>query len=408
MTVPFVSFLRAHLKINIIVIFFLGIFSAGAFAQMSYEAGYYIDNAGEKVEGFIKNVDWKRNPKDFSFKKSLSESPRTLFIEDVQAFEVIDQIKYIRRLILVDKSTDYRYQLNDSMVPENEYDEVFLRVIVEGNASLYELRTNYNTRFYVSVNGSTVEQLEFKRFKIDNHDIETNDAYQDQLYELIVCSSIDEDRFFSLEYTRSVLEDFFIEMNTCLGSSSKRYIVQKRERYNIMIGPRLVYNSLYINDSNAHRSYDFGKSMSISFSAELELFLPYYNNRMAFFIGVSHLEFEFEHTADFGYASIKHRSISVPAGLRLSYYLSEKSRLFLQAGASYTFKNNTYFKSDYRNNITETTPVWNVLIGSGIVISDQINVQVNVEPWKEFFMVIRTMDLDYTSVSLTTSYHLPF
>lgn len=294
------------------------------------------------------------------------------------------------------------------MVPENEFDVVFLRVIVEGNASLYELRTSYNTRFYASFNDGTVEQLEFKRFKIGNYEIETNDTYQNQLYELIACSSIDEDRIFSLEYTRSELEDFFFEINTCLGSSSKRYIVQKRERFNIMLGPRFVYNSLYINDTIAHRSYDFGKSMSISFNVELELFLPYYNNRMAFFIGVSHLEFDFEHNADFGYASIKHRSISVPAGLRINYYLSEKSRLFLHTGASYTFKNNTYFKSDYRNNITETTPVWNVLIGGGIVISDQIDVQVNVEPWKEFFMVIRTMDLDYTSVSLTTSYHLPF
>lgn len=48
MVESFVSFWRAHLKINIILILFVGLFFVDAFAQISYEAGYYIDNAGEK------------------------------------------------------------------------------------------------------------------------------------------------------------------------------------------------------------------------------------------------------------------------------------------------------------------------------------------------------------------------
>jgi hypothetical protein len=36
------------------------VFTANAYTQIVFEKGYYINNANEKVECLIKNIDWRK------------------------------------------------------------------------------------------------------------------------------------------------------------------------------------------------------------------------------------------------------------------------------------------------------------------------------------------------------------
>ena len=62
--------------------------SIGGYAQVKFESGYYISNAGQKIEGLIKNVDWENNPTTFEYKASEEAAPKTLAIRSVEEFGV--------------------------------------------------------------------------------------------------------------------------------------------------------------------------------------------------------------------------------------------------------------------------------------------------------------------------------
>ena len=50
------------------------------FAQISFEKGYFINNANQKTNCLIKNQDWKDNPTEFEYKlDENSESIKLLF-----------------------------------------------------------------------------------------------------------------------------------------------------------------------------------------------------------------------------------------------------------------------------------------------------------------------------------------
>ena len=70
------------------LIFVFLLCSVYAFGQVEFEKGYYIDQEGQRVEGFIKNQDWKNNPNSFKFRFSPQEDSKELSLKDVSLFEI--------------------------------------------------------------------------------------------------------------------------------------------------------------------------------------------------------------------------------------------------------------------------------------------------------------------------------
>ena len=68
-------------------------------AQISFEKGYYITNAKEKVECLIKNYDWKNNPVEIEYKLTNSTLVQKIAITNMEEFSIYDKSKYIRRTV---------------------------------------------------------------------------------------------------------------------------------------------------------------------------------------------------------------------------------------------------------------------------------------------------------------------
>jgi len=49
--------------------------SLNSFAQINFEKGYLITDQGGKKEGFIKNFEWKNNPKSIEFRIDPEANP---------------------------------------------------------------------------------------------------------------------------------------------------------------------------------------------------------------------------------------------------------------------------------------------------------------------------------------------
>lgn len=67
---------------------FLFLFSFSLFAQVTYEKGYIIDNTGEKINCFIRNLDWSNNPVDIQYRLNENSETITANVSSIKAFMI--------------------------------------------------------------------------------------------------------------------------------------------------------------------------------------------------------------------------------------------------------------------------------------------------------------------------------
>ncbi|MEM9681486.1 MAG: hypothetical protein AAF901_14280, partial [Bacteroidota bacterium] len=57
---------------NLYLVVLFSVYTASS--QVNYELGYIIDNSGNRIECFIKNLGWYNNPSEISYKLDLGSS----------------------------------------------------------------------------------------------------------------------------------------------------------------------------------------------------------------------------------------------------------------------------------------------------------------------------------------------
>src|SRR5687767_8848230 len=82
----------------------LGLTWFSSLAQITFEQGYFVDNDNNKIEGLIKNVDWKNNPTNFEYRKSEQSEAITINIAQAREFGINNIAKYVRANVKIDRS----------------------------------------------------------------------------------------------------------------------------------------------------------------------------------------------------------------------------------------------------------------------------------------------------------------
>ena len=135
---------------------FIGI---NCFSQINFDKGYFIENSGTKIECLIRNIDWLNNPIEFEYKESENSEQKTITIKDVQEFGIYDNSKYIKANLNIDLSSNNLDDLSDNKEIIFEEKELFLKVLIEGEASLYEYVDGKIVKFFFKNNNTEIEQL---------------------------------------------------------------------------------------------------------------------------------------------------------------------------------------------------------------------------------------------------------
>lgn len=120
------------------------------FSQANLEPGTLITDTGESLEGYIDFKDWSRNPTKVSFTTDSTQQPKTYRVWDVQEFTVMGQ-KYISRYVKIDE-TPFKVPVVKVIPRKSRKDRVFLKVLVEGDLSLYQYR-ELRSNFFIEENG---------------------------------------------------------------------------------------------------------------------------------------------------------------------------------------------------------------------------------------------------------------
>ncbi len=174
---------------NLFVLLFCLGFTLYGHAQITFEKGYYINNLDQREEGSIKNKDWKSNPSQFEFKDSENTAPKTVTLKYAKEFGFEDGSKYIRATVNVDRSSTTLNTLSSKRASYFIEEELFLKVLVEGDAALYRYEDGNLTRYFYSTNDKSVKPLVYKEYIDEGRDLKKNEAYKQELYNTLKCAS---------------------------------------------------------------------------------------------------------------------------------------------------------------------------------------------------------------------------
>ncbi len=328
------------------------IFSATIFAQIKFLPGYFIDNNGKKTECLIRDVDWRDNPLSFDYKMTTEGEVQKRSIEETSSFSV-DDGKYERYTVDIDMSTDIVSQMKDNPKPEYKNQQAFLRVLVEGEATLYYYEYQGIVRFFFSQNGNTPEPLIYKRFitKDENgyKQISRNNAYKQQLFNVLTCETIKR-RDTDIAYTRDEMISFFIKYNKCKGGTYKEVAERKFSVLHLHLRPGVKWSSLSVeNELYDSRDTDFGSQIGGRIGFEAEMVLPYFNDSWAVFVEPTLQYFTKVTQAPIGEnANFTYNSMSIPVGVRYAYFLNDDTSIQLKAAYSFDipFSSSLIFADD--------------------------------------------------------------
>ncbi|MDB0599582.1 tRNA modification GTPase [Tenacibaculum maritimum] len=323
-----------------LTLLFIAIFlHFNSYAQITFEKGYYIDNLNQKVNCYIKNIDWDNTPSYFEYKTTLSSPEKTIQVQSVKEFAIIGQSKYIRSLVEIDRSSSSLKHISNNKEPIFKKESLFLKVLVAGKASLYFYKDNNLRRYFYSKDDSQqIKQLIYKPYRISENKIRKNNTFKRQLWLNLKCDKFTISKINQIQYKKNQLTNFFIKYNKCNDPQFKSFKKAKNGdlfNFNVKVG----LNNASLTISKDEKKYtDIKNTSNIRFGIETEFILPFNKNKWALAIEPSYQSFKSNDMtgldADFVsgkkiVTKIDYKVIEVPFSLRHYLFLKNKSALFV-------------------------------------------------------------------------------
>lgn len=351
-------------------------FSINCLAQSKYEKGYFIDDQDVKTNCYIKNDEWFSNPSEFKYKLFEDDEIKKANISHVKEFSITNYSKYIRVSVNVDTSPDILRNLSNVKNPLWKNEQVFLKVIVEGKASLYVLSTENYKRFFYKIDNTDIKQLIFKEFFYNDQQTSFNNTFRQQLFSEIACPHTSVNTVSNIKYKQKELEKYFHHYNSCLDTSFKIATPKnKKGEFNIRFSAGITYSSLSV--SNNYVSYadvDFRKKINPTLSIEMEYIPSFRNSQWGVIIGSFYQTYKSQKFNQVGDVMVDFKSLDLFFGIKRYFHLNERTRLFATCfinslvvysqGSKVGYRPNTS-KLDYAYlNISKYNP--NILLGFGI------------------------------------------
>jgi hypothetical protein len=306
-------------------------------AQINFEKGYIINNENQKTECLIRNVDWESNPDEIDYKISEQSDVLVAGVDDLKAFGIGENIKFISAIVDIDRSSDRIDKLSQTRVASFNKEKLFLKVLLEGEANLYYYHDFNLSRFFFNTQDSDIRQLVYKRYKQTPTKIAENNRFRQQLLNALKCESISENTLNDLDYSQGDLLRIFKQYSDCKNQSYNIYEYrEKRDLINLSIRPRLNFNTLEISRSTFPTvEIDFGSNLSYGLGAELEILLPFNKNKWAFAVEPTFQFYSNENRQNsiiFSggeiISSAEYTSLEVPIKARHYLFLNDTSKLF--------------------------------------------------------------------------------
>ncbi len=370
-------------ELKLILVF---LFSITIQAQIRFEQGYLIDNNNQKQVVLIKNVDWLNNPKSIEYKNNETSKVEFATINQVKEFGIDNQSKYVRADVKIDRSSEDLDKISSNEEPDFKEEKLFLKVLIEGDASLYGYNDYNLKRFFYKNNTGDIEQLVYKKYEVSTNQFAYNRTFRGQIAQNFKCESISNDRIKKVNYRESELIKLFTEINICKGSDLTFTKESKKVDFNLWLRPSLNYSKITIDQSYI-RKIEFDNQSNITVGVEGELVFPFNKNKWSVIVEPTYNyykrnEGKVKSREDYGdIASIKYSTIEIPLGIRHYFFIDSKSKIFLNAQFMFSldFDNElNLYRADQLYKTLEINSRTNFVFGLGYNYNNKFNAELRI------------------------------
>ncbi len=401
------------------------------YSQINFEKGYFINNSNEKVECYIRNKDWKNNPIEIEYKKQLEDiTSITDSISNISCFEIYNELKYQRFEVNIEKSGDDLRFITSNKNPKWEHETLFLKVLVEGEASLFQYINENLYKYFYKTSNTSIEQLICIKYNsteknngiLDNfnNSIKTNNQFRQQLYSFVKCESMLQSDFESIGYYRGDLIKHFTKYNNCIGFIGSKYIISKEKGdFNLKILASLSSSQLTISDPNFYynKSTEVNGKALYGFGLELEYVLPFNKNKWSIYCspqfqkynnfksyikkdGFGSIGQDINHTVKINYTNI-----GIPIGIRHYLFLNKKSKLFING--EYVINVNSESQITFDNqDIIDINSRYNIALGIGYCYNNRFSIETKANLNRELLGNYISWSAQYSTFGIVIGYVL--
>jgi len=347
------------IMINKVVFLILFCSITTAYGQINFERGYLIDNENHKIECFIKNYEWDRNPVECEYKLAENGDIKRGDITSVKEFNVYGSYKYTRANIKIERSPA---EISGLRNPTWKQEQLFLKVLVQGKASLYNYSEQNSNLFFYSVTDTLIQQLVCRKYLTDNNQVAINNNFRQQLVNDVNCANTAISTIKSIDYTEGVLERYFKKYNECAGGSFVVYDHKiNRGKFNLRVTPGIDFASLSMFTFSNYTKYsdiDFDPQMNYRLGLEAEYILPFYKNKFGILFEPTYQHFNAQMIIGNRdrEAKINYNSIELAAGIRYFILLNDNTKIFINGLANSVASFNFNSKFDLPNDLDST--IW--------------------------------------------------
>ena len=379
-------------------------------AQIDFEPAYYINNSNTKIEGFIQNIEWLDNPTEIKFKSNEQSESKTITIENVKEFGIVDGVVYSRFDVKIDKSSNDNDNLSEVRSPDFENETLFLKKIIEGKASLYYYSGYGVQRFFYTLDDTPIKQLVYKRFQNSGTQIGVNELYKQELKTYVTCSSISESNYKNLKYKITSLLSLFETYNDCEGSStivfnqeSKKFLGESKFKLRAKVGGRS--NMFSFISSSSSGVIDFPNKIGVQFGLEGEFIFNFNRNKWSALLEASYFGYKDEIIA---FAStinqtfeIDYSAIEFSVGARHSFFFNENSRAFVNVHYIIPININQSFDRTISSSFDEFATLANFGLGTGV---EYKKISAEFKYGFDRTLINNGPPTQYSNISLTLGY----
>ena len=318
--------------------------TVSSYAQAKFESGYFISNDGQRVACQIRIMEWSESK--FEYRMGDGADTKAGSIDDAKEFGVDNGLIFRRFEVKIDRSSEELSRLDFKRNPVFEDAILFLQVLVEGKASLFQYKQGEMFRFFYTVDQAPIQQLVNKRYMATSTQATYNDMFRQQLYNDLKCSSISQKDMERMRYDAKDLSKIFVVFNECNGTVSSIVVKEpdKKTVYHLALRLATAYNSLNVSSSlPAGGSLDFGSHGSYRVGLEIESILPFQEGVWSLTIEPVFQSYSTE--INYGGDKIDYKSIDFNIGVRRRFLVRDNSYFFVGGAFVYSLPMSSTIKS---------------------------------------------------------------
>lgn len=320
-----------------LLLIYLYLWCAYSSAQIRFERAYFINNEGEKTECWIKNLDWHDNPNSFVYRLAEEGTNTVASSEHIQEFGIYNFSKYIRAKVDIDRSSGDMSKMDYFGNAVFHQEELFLKVLLEGEATLYQYTDGDLNLFFFQTPTQGIQQLVYKKYIVDPNTIASNVAFRTQLAEQLTCGQDRPGQKQELNYFKSDMVKYFSVYHQCKNLPFINYDAKvKRDLFNLRVTSGLSFSDFIFVGVDG-----FAQKATPRLGLDLEFVLPFNKNKWAFWVEPNLQSFFATESIRNDLTSINYRALELPLGLRHYFYLSEDLRFSLSAAYAFEFSFNS-------------------------------------------------------------------